>query len=165
MSAVIAIVGKSKTGKTTLIEKLIPELISRGYRIATVKHTFHTVDFDIEGTDTWRHMQAGSEAVVLSSAGSVMMIKKNTSNNRVEDAIAPLGDDFDIIIVEGFKDSDLPKIEVHRKEKGKPLLNLKNLLAIATDEKLDTLVPQYSLSDIKGLADLIQKNRPPLNSD
>jgi molybdopterin-guanine dinucleotide biosynthesis adapter protein len=156
LAAVIAIVGKSKTGKTTLIEKLIPELKSRGYHIATVKHTFHTVDFDIHGTDTWRHIQAGSEAVVLSSADSIIMIKRTGAHKKVEDAISLLGENFDIVIVEGFKESDLPKIEVHRREKGIPLSGLKNLLAIATDERLDTPVPQYSLSDAKGIADLIQ---------
>lgn len=158
MSTAIAIIGKSKTGKTTLIEKLIAELKLRGYKIATVKHTFHIVDFDIPGTDTWRHMQAGSDAVVLSSSKSLMMVKKIADNTSAEDAIAMLCEDYDVVIVEGFKHSDLPKIEVHRKEKGSPLLNMKNLVAIATDEKLETLIPQFALSDVKGIADLIQRS-------
>jgi molybdopterin-guanine dinucleotide biosynthesis protein MobB len=155
--AIIAIVGKSKTGKTTLIEKLIAELKSRGFKIATVKHTFHKVDFDIPGTDTWRHMQAGSDAAVLSSDKSLMMIKKTENNKRVEDAIELLGNNYDIIIVEGFKESDLPKIEVHRKEKGAAILKLKNLLAVATDEKLETGITQFPLSDPKKIADFIQQ--------
>jgi molybdopterin-guanine dinucleotide biosynthesis protein MobB len=156
VAAVISIVGKSKTGKTTLIEKLIAELKSRGYKIASIKHTFHAVDFDVPGTDTWRHMQAGSEAVVLSSDKSLMMIKKTSANGTVQDALNILGNDYDIIIVEGFKESNLMKIEVHRKEKGTALLKLDNLFAIVTDEKLDSEVPQFSLSDTRALADLIQ---------
>jgi molybdopterin-guanine dinucleotide biosynthesis protein MobB len=156
VAAVISIVGKSKTGKTTLIEKLIAELKSRGYKIASIKHTLHTVDFDVPGSDTWRHMQAGSEAVVLSSDKSLMMIKKTSANGTVQDALNILGNDYDIIIVEGFKESNLMKIEVHRKEKGTALPKLNNLLAIVTDEKLDSAVPQFSHSDTRALADLIQ---------
>ena len=156
MAAIIAIVGKSKRGKTTLIEKLITEFKSRGYRIATVKHTFHTVDFDIPGTDTWRHMQAGSDAVVLSSDKALMMVKRIADNKRIEDAIEMLCEDYDLVLVEGFKESDLPKIEVHRKEKGSPLMNVKHLIAIATDERLETPLPQFALTDTQGIADLIQ---------
>jgi molybdopterin-guanine dinucleotide biosynthesis adapter protein len=156
LAAVIAIVGKSKTGKTTLIEKLIAELKSRGYRIASVKHTFHSVNFDVAGTDTWRHMQAGSDAVVLSSDKSLMMVKKTASSSSVQDAVDLLGKDYDVVIVEGFKESNLPKIEVHRKEKGAALLNLENMIAVVTDEELHTGIPQFSFSDTTPLADLIQ---------
>jgi molybdopterin-guanine dinucleotide biosynthesis adapter protein len=154
---VVAIVGRSKTGKTTLIEKLIRELKSRNYRIATVKNTLHKADFDIPGKDTWRHMQAGSEATALSSADSIMIIKKKNGSDDLEQILRFYNNDYDLIIVEGYKESDLPKIEVHRKEKGLPLSNLTELLAIATDEKLDSDVPQISLDDYKGIADIIQK--------
>jgi molybdopterin-guanine dinucleotide biosynthesis adapter protein len=153
----VAIVGRSKTGKTTLIEKLIRELNNRNYRIATVKNTLHKADFDVPGKDTWRHMQAGSQATALSSADSIMIIKKKTGSDDLGQIFRFYDNDYDLIIVEGYKESDLPKIEVHRKEKGLPLTNLTELLAIATDEKLDSDVLQISLDDYKGIADIIQK--------
>jgi molybdopterin-guanine dinucleotide biosynthesis protein B len=156
-SPVVAIVGRSKTGKTTLIEKLIRELRSRNYRIATIKNTLHKADFDIPGKDTWRHMQAGSEATALSSADSIMIIKKKSGSNDLEQILRFYDNDYDLIIVEGYKESDLPKIEVHRKEKGSPLSNLTELLAVATDEALEANVSQISLDDIKGIADIIEK--------
>ena len=158
-SPIVAIVGRSKTGKTTLIEKIIHELKNRNsnYRIATVKNTLHKADFDIPGKDTWRHMQAGSEATALSSADSIMIIKKKTATDDLQQILKFYNNDYDLIIVEGYKESNLPKIEVHRKEKGLPLSNLTELLAVATDEKLDAGVRQISLDDIKGITDIIEK--------
>jgi molybdopterin-guanine dinucleotide biosynthesis protein MobB len=153
----VAIVGRSKTGKTTLIEKLIKELNSRNYRIATVKNTLHKADFDIPGKDTWRHMQAGSQATALSSADTIMIVKKKNGSDDLAQILRFYDNDYDLIIVEGYKESGLPKIEVHRKEKGLPLSNLTELLVIATDEILASDVPQISLDDYKGIADIIDK--------
>ncbi len=159
ISPVVAIVGRSKTGKTTLIEKIIHELKQRheDIRIATVKNTLHKADFDIQGKDTWRHMQAGSEATALSSADSIMIVKKKKASDDLGEILRFFNGDFDLIIVEGYKERDLPKIEVHRKEKGEPIIHLSNLLAVATDEKLDPAIPQISLNDISGVVDIIEK--------
>jgi len=154
MAPVISIVGKSKSGKTTLIEKLIPELKSRGYRVATIKHTPDDVTLDEPGKDSWRHIQAGSEATIIRTSAQVTMIKPMTEAS-IEDIALLLAEDFDIILAEGFKHDSAPKIEVHRKEVGSPLRGVKKLAAIVSDEPLATKTRQFSLDDIAGLVDFI----------
>ncbi len=156
---VVAIVGKSRVGKTTLIEKLIAELTSRGYRIATIKSTVHNIPFDVPGKDTWRHLNAGSLATVLSSANGILAIKITRNKSDLNEALKFLraDDGYDLIIVEGYKGSEVPKIEVHRKEKGQPVINLKNLIAIATDEVLDTNIKQLALDDVRAISDFIER--------
>ncbi len=156
MPAIVSIVGHSNSGKTTLVEKLVRELKSRDYRIATVKHTPQEATFDEPGKDSWRHLQAGSDAAVVGSHDRIMLIKPVNSETVLDEIVRLLGEDFDIIIVEGFKQSDTPKIEVHRKETGPPIENLKNLIAIATDEPLETETRQFSIEDTRGLADFIE---------
>ena len=158
MIPIIAIVGKSKTGKTTLIERLIKELKSKGYRVATAKHTSHEIILDKPGKDSWRHIQAGSEATVISSLHQLVFIKPVAKTPSLDEIARLFGNDYDIIIVEGFKQSDVPKIEVHRKEAGQPYGNIKKLIAIATDESIETNNKQFSLQDIKGLANFIEAN-------
>ena len=156
MTPIVSIVGKSKSGKTTLIEKLIVELKPRGYRVATIKHTPHGANFDEPGKDSWRHVQAGSEATVISSPDKLVMIKPTRARATLDEIALFFGEDYDIIIAEGFKQDDAPKIEVHRKEVGEPLSNIRKLFAIATDEPLETKTRQFSLEDITGLADLLE---------
>jgi molybdopterin-guanine dinucleotide biosynthesis protein MobB len=155
---VVCIVGHSGSGKTTYIEKLIPELKKRGYRLAVIKHHPHDFDIDVEGKDSWRYMKAGSDAAVVSSPHKVGLVK-NVDHDLGPDELRTLvGDGFDIVIIEGFKKSDVPKIEVHRKALGKGLVSTADdLIAIATDEKLDIPVAQYDLADIIGIADLIEQ--------
>jgi molybdopterin-guanine dinucleotide biosynthesis protein B len=157
MPPVVSIVGKSKSGKTTLIEKLIRELKSRGYRVATIKHTSQSLTFDEPGKDSWRHTQAGSEATMLSSPDKVVLIKPVTRDISLEQIAHLLGEDYDIILTEGFRQGDAPKIEVHRQVAGPPLTTARKLIAIATDEPLETKTRQFSLEDIKGLADLLEQ--------
>jgi molybdopterin-guanine dinucleotide biosynthesis protein MobB len=154
---VISIVGRSKSGKTTLIEKLLAELIERGYHVATIKHTYHEVDLDKKGKDTRRHIDAGSSSVVLSSPVGVALIKPVREKTGLGDLVRMIGEDVDLVIAEGFKQGDAPKIEVHRKESGPILGDIKKLIAIATDEPLESKARQFSLDDIEGLADLIEK--------
>jgi len=157
MPPIVSIVGKSKSGKTTLIEKLIGELKSRGYRVATIKHTPQKLTFDERGKDSWRHTQAGSEATVISSPDTMVLIKPVAGESSLEEIAHLLGEDYDIILTEGFRQGNAPKIEVHRKEAGPPLTATKKLIAIATDEPLETKTRQFSLEDVKGLADLLEK--------
>jgi molybdopterin-guanine dinucleotide biosynthesis protein B len=156
MPPIVSIVGKSESGKTTLMEKLIVELKSRGYRVATVKHTDQKLSFDEPGKDSWRHLQAGSEATVISSPEKAVLIKPG-SGDSLEQIARLIGEDYDIILTEGFKVSNAPKIEVHRKQAGPPLASVKKLIAIASDEPLETKTRQFSLEDSKGLADLLEK--------
>ena len=157
MPPIVSIVGKSKAGKTTLLEKLIRELRLRGYRVATIKHAPEGMSLDEPDKDSWRHIQAGSEATAVSSPDKMVMIKPTASRATLNEMALLFGEDYDIVLAEGFKQDDAPKIEVHRREVGKPLSNVRKLFAIATDEPLETKTRQFSLEDIKGLADLLEK--------
>jgi molybdopterin-guanine dinucleotide biosynthesis protein B len=157
MPPIVSIVGKSKSGKTTLIEKLVRELKSRGYRVATVKHAPEGMSFDEQGKDSWRHINAGSEATAVSSPDKVVLIKPVAHDITLDEIAHFFGEDYDIILTEGFKQGSAPKIEVHRKEVGPPLSDIKKIIAIATDETLETKKRQFSLEDISGLADFLEK--------
>jgi len=154
---IISIVGNSESGKTTLMEKLIAELKSRGYRVATVKHAPNESSFDEPGKDSWRHVRAGSEAAVISSSDKLVIIKPLEQEAGFEQLARLLGEDYDIILAEGFKVSDAPKIEVHRRQSGPLLPKPRKLIAVATDEPLDTRTRQFSLDDAKDIADLLEK--------
>jgi len=157
MPPIVSIVGKSKSGKTTLMEGLIRELKSRGYRVGTIKHTPRGMTFDVLGKDSWRHIQAGSEVTAISSPDKVVLIKPVTPALTLDEIAHLIGEDCDIILTEGLKQDSAPKIEVHRREVGPPLSAVKKLIAIATDEPLEIKTRQFSLQDIKGLADLLEK--------
>jgi molybdopterin-guanine dinucleotide biosynthesis protein MobB len=157
MPPVVSIVGKSKSGKTTLIEKLIRELKSRGYGVATIKHSPQESDFDEPGKDSWRHIQAGSDTTAVSSPDKVVMIKPIAQEATIDEVVNLLGEDYDIILAEGFKRGSTPKIEVHRKDSGALIEGLKKLIAVVTDEPLETRVRQFSPEDIGALVDLLEK--------
>ena len=156
MPPIVSIIGESESGKTTLIEKLIQELNSRGYRIATVKHTPHNVSFDTPGKDSWRHLQAGSAAAAISTRDKMVVIKPVPQNPTLEEIARFLGEDYDLIITEGFKQEKAPKIEVRRKGVS-PIKNIKKLIAVVSDETPATKTRQFSLEDTRGLADLLEK--------
>jgi molybdopterin-guanine dinucleotide biosynthesis protein B len=156
MPPVVSVVGISNSGKTTFLEKLIKELTSRGYRIATVKHTHHDQDFNTPEKDSYRHLRAGSEASLLYSPNCITLVKPISHDLTVDEICRFFGEDYDIILTEGFSRGDAPKIEVHRKERGDLLEVASKRIAIATDEKLDTKVRQYPLDDIEGVADLLE---------
>jgi molybdopterin-guanine dinucleotide biosynthesis adapter protein len=158
MVPIVCVIGKSGVGKTYVIEKLVTELKSRSYQVATVKHSVSGFDIDQEGKDTWRHARAGSDTVAISSPQKIAIIRKVDHDHTLAELQRFIGPDFDIILAEGFKQDKAPKIEVHRKEFGPDLLSTKEeLLAIATDEKLKIDTPQYSLEDAPGLVDLLEK--------
>ena len=157
MPPVVSIVGKSKSGKTTLIEKLIQELESRGYRVATIKHIPQSIDFDEPGKDSWHHIQAGSEATAVSLADKIVLIKPVTHEATIDEVASLLGEDYDIVLAEGFKQGSAPKIEVHRKDGSALIEGLKKLIAVVTDEPMETRARQFSPEDTSGLADLLEK--------
>jgi molybdopterin-guanine dinucleotide biosynthesis adapter protein len=156
MTPVISIVGRSKTGKTTLLEKLLVEFKTRGYRIATMKHTPMGSGNTGTDKDSERHLKAGSAAVIIAEPARLVLLKPIAATPTVEEIARLYGEDFDLIITEGFKQDNAPKLEVHRKNVAPPLKDIKNIFAVATDESLETKVKQFALDDIKGIADFIE---------
>ena len=153
---IVSIVGKSDSGKTTLLEKLIPELKKRGAIVATVKHDVHGFDIDVPGKDTWRHAQAGADIVFIANSRKTAMINK-VKHDLSLDEIAELADGADILITEGYKRADKPKIEVSRKARSSELIcSADELVAVVTDQQFDVDVPLFDLDDATGLADLIE---------
>ena len=98
-----------------------------------------------------------SEATAISSTDQILLIKPVAQASTIDQIARHLGEDYDIILAEGFKESDVPKIEVHRQEVGPPLTGIKKLIAIVTDEPLETKTTQFSTEDVKALADFIDK--------
>jgi molybdopterin-guanine dinucleotide biosynthesis protein B len=160
MPPIVFIVGKSNSGKTTIVERLIAEFKRRGYRVATIKHEAYGFDIDKPGKDSWRHAQAGSDAVVLSSSQRLALIKNVDHEPSIAELTRLIGTDFDIIIVEGFKRGKGLKIEVHRKELGELICDPRELMALVTDEPLELDVSQFPPDDVTALADLIEKRLP-----
>lgn len=158
MIPVISIVGRSNCGKTTYLEKLICELKSRGYRIATIKHDVHGFDIDKPGKDTWRHAQAGADIVCISSPWKMAMIKK-VENELLLDEVIEYINGVDIIFTEGYKRESKRKIEVFRREAcDAPLCSKEELLAVASDTVLYEDVPHFSVNDPAPMADFLEKH-------
>ena len=155
MPQMISIVGRSQSGKTTLIEKLIPALKRRGYKIGTIKHSHHIFDFDKTGKDSWRHKDAGAETVIIASPGKIAMVKNDYLGSL--DGLQRFFDDLDLIITEGYKKEDKPKIEVVRAARHADVLleNDKHLVAVVSDVELQLNVPVFDLEDVDRLADFI----------
>ncbi|CAN0500708.1 unnamed protein product, partial [Discosporangium mesarthrocarpum] len=135
--AVIGVTGWSGSGKTALVVRLIPELASRGYRVATVKHAHHTFDIDTPGKDSYQHRAAGATEVVVSSAKrwAIMHENRDDAEPALEDLLARLSP-ADVVLVEGFKNEAHTKIEVHRPATGAELICTTNpsIVAIASDD-------------------------------
>ena len=157
MPPVVSIVGKSESGKTTFMEKLIGELKSRGYKVATIKHTHHDQTLGQPHKDSWRHIQAGSDATVFSAPNGISMIKPVSQELTIDEIARLLGEDYDIILTEGFSLGNAPKIEVHRKGVGPLLRSARKRMAVVTDEPLETKTRQFSVEDVKGVADLLEE--------
>ena len=165
----VSIVGRSKSGKTTLIEKLIPELRRRGYRVGTLKHHAHPqFEMDYEGTDTWRHAQAGSAHVVLAAPDKLASIRQLDTDLEAAHIINTLMGDCDLVLTDGYRSAPLPKIEIVRAGRStEPLCAPAELLAVASDLKNGKFaVPVLPLDDIARIADfieqaVIQAHQPP----
>jgi molybdopterin-guanine dinucleotide biosynthesis protein B len=158
MVPTVSVVGKSGAGKTTFLEQLIRELKRRGYRLAVVKHDTHGFEIDKPGKDTWRMAQAGSDVVVISSPEKMAMIKKTGRDLPLDEIARYIGDDVDLILSEGYKRGDKPKIEISRAEVSSELLCTEDeLIALATDQTFDINVPHFALDDFGGLVDLLER--------
>ncbi len=158
MPPVIAFIGKPDSGKTTLLEKLIPELHHRGYRIGTIKHHVHTFEMDKPGKDTWRHKQAGASTVALSSPTGLGIIRDVDEDLTIEELVGRYYGDIDLVITEGYKRLGLPKIEVFRTAlHGEPLPDRDDTwVAMVSDSVGPEGLPCFGLDDVVGLADFLE---------
>jgi molybdopterin-guanine dinucleotide biosynthesis protein MobB len=150
---IYSVVAFSGTGKTTLLEKLVAELKSRGLRVAVIKHDAHEFDIDHEGKDSWRFARAGADVtVVVSSSKAAIMENRPVALESLLDRIT----DVDIILTEGYKYGGWPKIAVRRGATGKPLpVPAEECFAVVSDVPEQSGAPSFGLDDIQGLADLI----------
>jgi len=156
---ILSIVGKSKSGKTTLLEKLIPELKRRSYRVATIKHHSHPgFEIDQPGKDTWRHAQAGSDMVIIAAPDKMASIRRLERELSLDEIAAGI-QDMEIILTEGFKRAGKPALEVIRAINGLELVcDLDQLVAVATDTPLDIPVTQFNLDNMIGIVDFIEQH-------
>lgn len=155
---VLGIAGYSGSGKTTLIEKLIPELVMEGFKVSLVKHAHHEFDIDQPGKDSWRHRHAGAQEVLVSSGRrwAIMHELRGEPEPSLQQQISLLAP-CDLVIVEGYKSERIPKIEVHRAGSGKPLLypDDPSIIAVVTDERLGTSLPQIDLDNAEAVSHFI----------
>lgn len=154
---IIGIVGRSGVGKTTFLEKLLPELKRRGYRVGTIKHHAHPgFEIDRPGKDTWRHAQAGSDHVVIAAPDRVAAIRRVDADPPL-DALAATMTDVDVILTEGYLRAPIPKIELVRTAHNpQPICDPAEVLGYVTDAALQGNVPCLHLDDAAGAADLIE---------
>jgi molybdopterin-guanine dinucleotide biosynthesis protein B len=155
---IIGIAGYSGSGKTTLIEKVIPVLARDGLRVSLIKHAHHEFDVDQPGKDSYRHRHAGCAEVLISSSKrwALMHELRGAAEPPLQEQLTHLSP-CDLVIVEGYKSEPIAKIEVHRRAGHTPLLLPADpqVVAVATDEPLDTKLPQLDVDDAESVARFI----------
>ncbi len=155
---VFGFAGYSGSGKTTLIEKLIPRFAARGLKVSLIKHTHHNFDVDQPGKDSWRHRQAGAGEVLLTcdTRWVLMHELRGAPEPTLEEQLAVLSP-CDLVLVEGFKQTPISKLEIHRPAHGKPPIWPENpsVVAVATDAAIDCPHPMLDLNDPDAIARFI----------
>tara|TARA_B100000579_G_C22434176_1_gene666725 strand:- start:138 stop:623 length:486 start_codon:yes stop_codon:yes gene_type:complete len=156
MTKVIGIVGWKDVGKTFFVTEIINLLVQKGYKVGTIKHAHHNFDIDKPGTDSFKHRQSGASQVIISSSKRWAKIIENTNKNekKLKELLLEFND-IDVIIVEGFKEENHPKIEIISKNSKIVNNKIKNLVAIVTDEKIDSNLPLFMRNDVESLTKFI----------
>ena len=164
---VLGIVGWSGSGKTTLLTKLIPLLVERGLRIATLKHAHHSFDVDKPGKDSYEHRKAGASEVIISSAQRWVLMHELGGDAEATllyllQRLSPC----DLVLIEGYKGEKHTKIEVFRESNGKsPLFpEDEHIVAIASDQKITATIPCVDLNDVDAVANMVCDCAEPLDS-
>ena len=155
---VFIFVGHSNAGKTTFVEKLIPELIRRGRRVATIKHAHHKVELDTEGKDSWRYKRAGAAMSMLVTASALQLVADATERREPRQLAERFLGEADLVLAEGFSHADGPKVEVLRRACGKPPRCAigDGLVALVTDcPEIYPELPHFDLEDAAGVADFL----------
>ena len=158
MPPVVSIVGWSGSGKTTFLEKLISELKMMGLKVGVIKHHTHGFEMDKPGKDSWRHKQAGATTTIISSPQKIGMVM-DVDHDFTPDELIPFFPNVDVVLTEGYKRGDKPKVEIFRAEvHDKPFcLDDGNLIALVTDDDPESDVERFSLNDSRGLAVFLTK--------
>ncbi|MFO7556302.1 MAG: molybdopterin-guanine dinucleotide biosynthesis protein B [Desulfobacterales bacterium] len=153
---VVSVIGNSGSGKTTFLEKLIPELTGRGLKVGSIKHDVHGFELDKPGKDSWRHKHAGASTTVISSPYQIGMVK-DVDYDHKPDELFSFFNGMDIILTEGYKRCNMPKLEIFRAEiTTEPLCkNDEKLLALISDSDIDIGVPVFSPREIKKVAEFL----------
>lgn len=158
----LGIAAWSGTGKTTMLERLLPALAQRGLRVAVIKHAHHSFDIDQPGKDSYRLRNAGASPILVASRERFALMMETPERQEPEltmliEQVRP--QQPDLVLVEGFKEWPLPKLELHRPALGKPLLAQDDpwILAVASDEPVDLPADVWALelNDIPSLAEYV----------
>ncbi len=153
--------GYSGSGKTTLIEQLIPIFRQRGLDVSLIKHAHHTFDVDQPGKDSYRHRHAGCTEVLVTSSRrwALMHELRGAQEPRLADLVKHMSP-CDLLLVEGFKHEPIPKLEIYRAAVGEPLIHPHdpNIVAIATDSRLETKLTQLDLNSPAGIAEFVLRH-------
>lgn len=152
--------GWSGSGKTTLIERLIPRFTQAGLTVSLIKHAHHAFDIDKPGKDSWRHRHAGAaEVMVASDVRWALMHELRGAPEPTLEELAGRMSPCDLLLIEGFKRHAHPKLEVYRRDNGKPRMHLDDpdIVGIATDTAFETDLPQFPLDDDAAVAAFIMK--------
>jgi molybdopterin-guanine dinucleotide biosynthesis protein MobB len=159
---VLGFAAYSGTGKTTLLVKLLPILKEAGIRVALVKHAHHDFDIDIPGKDSYELRKAGAGQVLVASARRRALVREMTTEAepQLEELVSELDlDEVDLVLVEGFRHVAFPKIELHRPSLNRDLISVHdtNVIAIASDEMIDTRLPLLDINQPEAIAHFIKE--------
>lgn len=156
---IVSFVGKSNSGKTTFLEKLIPEMKRRGYRLGVIKHDAHSFTIDHEGKDSYRLKEAGADTVILSSETKLALVKDVGTTPSLHELCNKFLLDVDIIFSEGYSKENAHKIEISRCANSTELIFQNDeCIAIISDWTPETCLPVYNLNDVEKVGDFIQEN-------
>lgn len=168
MTPVISIVGKTNSGKTTFLERIIPVFKKKGYRIGTIKHDVHYFNIDHEGKDTYRMTEAGSDTVVIASKEKMAMVKQLNAELSIDEIVQHFFTDVDLVFTEGFKKQNKPKIEVT--SSGDLLCRDDETLRavilnaysgpIRTGLHLPKTIPSFKIQELPGIVKFIENMLP-----
>jgi len=151
----LSIIGLSDSGKTTLIRNLLPRLRKQGFKVAVAKHCPRGFDLDVEGKDSWHFTRAGSQGIFLSSPDSVAVIRPKQGLSALKDRLQDYFSDFDIVLMEGYKESGIATMQIIRKGIGGEIIESDEIIAYISDMALEAEKPVFSPDEISEISSFI----------